>query len=130
MRGAAPPRRRRPAGLPPLTINRWFPLDNIAPLMKLALIVWLIDLLESTSIARALAMKNGYKLNVTQVGGLAGWSAGAEAAAGAFQAPHVLAQARKLLAGLEQAAGADPVSNPGRVRRRSWAWASPTCPAP
>jgi MFS superfamily sulfate permease-like transporter len=28
--------------------------------------VWIIDLLESTCIARELAMRNGYKLNVTQ----------------------------------------------------------------
>ena len=55
-----------PAGLPPLTINQWFPIYNISPLIKLAIIVWIIDLLESTCIARELAMRNGYKLNVTQ----------------------------------------------------------------
>jgi hypothetical protein len=43
--------------------------------MKLAIIVWIIDLLESTAIARALALKNGYKLNVTQVRG-AGFGCG------------------------------------------------------
>jgi sulfate transporter 4 len=67
---------RRRTGLPPLTINRWFPITNFPGLIKLAIIVWIIDLLESTSIARALAMKNGYKLNVTQVGGLAAWGRG------------------------------------------------------
>jgi MFS superfamily sulfate permease-like transporter len=55
-----------PAGLPPFTANQWFPIYNISPLIKLAIIVWIIDLLESTCIARELAMKNGYKLNVTQ----------------------------------------------------------------
>jgi MFS superfamily sulfate permease-like transporter len=55
-----------PSGLPPFTVNQWFPIYNISPLIKLAIIVWIIDLLESTCIARELAMKNGYKLNVTQ----------------------------------------------------------------
>lgn len=56
----------RATGLPPLTVNQWFPIYNISPLIKLAIIVWIIDLLESTCIARELAMRNGYKLNVTQ----------------------------------------------------------------
>jgi sulfate transporter 4 len=48
-----------PKGLPPLTVNKWAPIDDLGGLMPLALVVMLVDLLESTSIARALAAKNG-----------------------------------------------------------------------
>jgi sulfate transporter 4 len=48
-----------PKGLPPVTVGQWAPVDNVGQLMPLALVVMLVDLLESTSIARALAVKNG-----------------------------------------------------------------------
>jgi MFS superfamily sulfate permease-like transporter len=36
------------------------PIDNVGELFPLALVVMIVDLLESTSIARALAGKNGW----------------------------------------------------------------------
>jgi sulfate transporter 4 len=41
-------------------------MSDVGPMLKLGIIVMLVDLLESTSIARALAMKHGYRLNFTQ----------------------------------------------------------------
>lgn len=55
-----------PAGLPHPTINKWSPIEGVGPLMGLALVVMVVDLLESTSIARALARKNGYQLVYNQ----------------------------------------------------------------
>jgi sulfate transporter 4 len=55
-----------PAGMPPVTVGRWAPIDGVGALMALALVVMVVDLLESTSIARALARKNGYHLNYNQ----------------------------------------------------------------
>ncbi|MEW5297662.1 MAG: hypothetical protein WDW36_000857 [Sanguina aurantia] len=55
-----------PAGLPPITVSWWFPggqMDNFSQLFTTALVVMAVDLLESTSIARALAMKNRYELS-------------------------------------------------------------------
>jgi ABC-type transporter Mla MlaB component len=43
-------------------------MDDFSKLAPLALIVMVVDLLESTSIARALAAKGKYKLNANQVG--------------------------------------------------------------
>ncbi|KAJ9521803.1 hypothetical protein QJQ45_024684, partial [Haematococcus lacustris] len=51
------------AGLPPLSIHMWAPVEGVGPLLGLGVIVMLVDLLESTSIARALARKNGYELD-------------------------------------------------------------------
>ncbi|KAL6763066.1 proton/sulfate transporter [Haematococcus lacustris] len=52
-----------PKGLPPLSIHMWAPVEGVGPLLGLGVIVMLVDLLESTSIARALARKNGYELD-------------------------------------------------------------------
>jgi len=41
-----------PAGLPPLTIGKWAPIENLPSLFRLAVVVMVVDLLESTSIAR------------------------------------------------------------------------------
>lgn len=49
-----------PQGLPPVSIQDWVPIGNIGQLLPLAFIVLAVDMLESTSIARALARKNGY----------------------------------------------------------------------
>lgn len=43
------------AGLPPPTIHWWVPVKDVGPMLGLAAVVMLVDLLESTSIARALA---------------------------------------------------------------------------
>jgi sulfate transporter 4 len=52
-----------PQGLPPVSIQDWVPIGNIRQLLPLAFIVMAVDMLESTSIARALARKNGYGEN-------------------------------------------------------------------
>lgn len=49
-----------PQGMPPFTANLWAPISNLEKLLPLAFIVMAVDMLESTSIARALARKNGY----------------------------------------------------------------------
>lgn len=49
-----------PQGMPPFTANLWAPISRIDKLLPLAFIVMAVDMLESTSIARALARKNGY----------------------------------------------------------------------
>lgn len=49
-----------PQGLPPFTANLWAPIIHLDKLLPLAFIVAAVDMLESTSIARALARKNNY----------------------------------------------------------------------
>lgn len=49
-----------PHGMPPFTANQWAPISRIDKLLPLAFIVMAVDMLESTSIARALARKNNY----------------------------------------------------------------------
>jgi hypothetical protein len=39
--------------------RRWVPINSVGELFPLALVVMIVDLLESTSIARALAGRNG-----------------------------------------------------------------------
>ena len=52
-----------PQGLPPFTAGKWAPVTpDPGSLVGLAVVVTLVDLLESTSIARALARKHGYAL--------------------------------------------------------------------
>jgi sorbitol-specific phosphotransferase system component IIBC len=48
----------------------WMPMEDFSRLAPLALVVMLVDLLESTSIARALAAKGKYELNANQVGNI------------------------------------------------------------
>jgi sulfate transporter 4 len=50
-------------------VSWWLPMPDAAKLAPLALVVMVVDLLESTSIARALAAKCKYELNANQVGG-------------------------------------------------------------
>ena len=49
-------------GLPSPTVGWWGPMPDFVKLFPIAIVVMLVDLLESTSIARALAMKNKYEL--------------------------------------------------------------------
>lgn len=49
-------------GLPSPTISWWSPMNEFKDLLPIAIVVMLVDLLESTSIARALANKNKYEL--------------------------------------------------------------------
>ncbi|CAL5218904.1 g648 [Coccomyxa viridis] len=55
-----------PAGLPKETLSWWFPMPEFGRQIGLAIIVCMIDVLESISIAKALAYRNGYDLNATQ----------------------------------------------------------------
>jgi len=55
-----------PKGLPKPTVSWWTPMDNIGGLFSTAIVIMLVDLLESTSIARTLANRNGYELNANQ----------------------------------------------------------------
>ncbi|KAK9915884.1 hypothetical protein WJX75_005651 [Coccomyxa subellipsoidea] len=56
-----------PAGLPHETVTWWFPMPSkIGGLIALAIKVCAIDVLESISIAKALAYRNQYELNATQ----------------------------------------------------------------
>ncbi len=54
------------AGLPKPTVSWWAPMPDFTDLIPIALIVMVVDLLESTSIARALARKNNYELVANQ----------------------------------------------------------------
>ncbi|GFR50731.1 hypothetical protein Agub_g12988 [Astrephomene gubernaculifera] len=49
-------------GLPAPTVGWWSPMPDFLDLLPIAVVVMLVDLLESTSIARALANKNKYDL--------------------------------------------------------------------
>lgn len=55
-----------PKGLPHQTATWWFPMSNAGAKVGLALLVCAIDVLESISIAKALAYKNRYELAATQ----------------------------------------------------------------
>lgn len=44
-----------PAGMPPFTANKWLPIEDAPSLLRLAGLVMVVDLLESTSIARCVA---------------------------------------------------------------------------
>ena len=49
-------------GLPKETVSWWFPMPDFGRQIGLAVIVCMIDVLESISIAKALAYRNGYDL--------------------------------------------------------------------
>lgn len=51
-----------PQGLPPCTIGLWSPMPNFSELIPVAVVVMIVDLMESTSIARAVAAKNRYEI--------------------------------------------------------------------
>ncbi|KAL4452745.1 hypothetical protein ABPG75_008407, partial [Micractinium tetrahymenae] len=55
-----------PKGLPPVTVHYWFPLYEVGSIISLALLICLIDICESVSIAKSLAQKNHYRLDGTQ----------------------------------------------------------------
>jgi sulfate transporter 4 len=55
-----------PKGMPSVTVNWWFPLYDVGQQLLLAVVICLIDMCESMSIAKALAAKNKYRLNATQ----------------------------------------------------------------
>lgn len=48
-----------PTGFPKPTVDQWAPVNDVGPMLTLGVIVMLVDLLESTSITRALAHKQG-----------------------------------------------------------------------
>eukprot|EP00890_Picochlorum_soloecismus_P004167 jgi/Picsp_1/4751/NSC_02119-R1_sulfate transporter len=52
--------------LPAVTVGWWFPLYDVGRQMLLSVVICLIDMCESMSIAKALAQKNKYKLEATQ----------------------------------------------------------------
>ena len=49
-----------------MTVGWWFPLYDVGRQMLLSVVICLIDMCESMSIAKALAQKNKYKLEATQ----------------------------------------------------------------
>lgn len=51
-----------PKGLPGSTIGWWAPIPQIGKKLGYAVIICLIDVLESISIAKALALKNRYEI--------------------------------------------------------------------
>eukprot|EP01025_Chloroclados_australasicus_P012049 TRINITY_DN15496_c0_g2_i4.p1 TRINITY_DN15496_c0_g2~~TRINITY_DN15496_c0_g2_i4.p1 ORF type:complete len:456 (-),score=52.30 TRINITY_DN15496_c0_g2_i4:183-1526(-) len=55
-----------PKGLPPLSISVWFKIEDWYEMVKIALTVTLVGLMESISIAKSLAVKNKYELNANQ----------------------------------------------------------------
>ncbi|KAL3138605.1 hypothetical protein ABBQ32_006371 [Trebouxia sp. C0010 RCD-2024] len=55
-----------PKGLPGCTIGWWSPIPQVGKKLGYAIIICLIDVLESISIAKALALKNRYQINPTQ----------------------------------------------------------------
>ena len=55
-----------PKGLPHQTVTLWLPMEAAGKKAGLAVLVCLIDVLESISIAKSLAIKNRYPLNATQ----------------------------------------------------------------
>lgn len=55
-----------PSGMPQVTIGWWLPLQSAGQQVVLALLICVIDIVESISIAKMLAAKNKYQLNATQ----------------------------------------------------------------
>ncbi len=51
-----------PKGLPGSTLGWWSPIPQAGKKLGYAVIICLIDLLESISIAKALALKNRYEI--------------------------------------------------------------------
>ena len=51
-----------PKGLPGPTVSWWSPIPQVGKKFGYAIIICLIDLLESISIAKALALKNRYEI--------------------------------------------------------------------
>jgi sulfate transporter 4 len=55
-----------PKGLPAVTASWWFPLYDVGQQIVLAIVICLIDMTESISIAKGMAKKHRYRLNATQ----------------------------------------------------------------
>eukprot|EP01023_Acetabularia_acetabulum_P017954 TRINITY_DN19038_c0_g1_i2.p1 TRINITY_DN19038_c0_g1~~TRINITY_DN19038_c0_g1_i2.p1 ORF type:complete len:768 (-),score=144.29 TRINITY_DN19038_c0_g1_i2:2692-4830(-) len=55
-----------PKGLPPISIDLWFPIKEFDGLIKIAVLIMIVGLMESISIAKALALKNKYELDSNQ----------------------------------------------------------------
>jgi sulfate transporter 4 len=55
-----------PAGLPPITVTWWLPLYNTSQQLVLATIICILDIAESTTVARAMAQRHRYRLDFTQ----------------------------------------------------------------
>ncbi|KAI7844027.1 hypothetical protein COHA_002367 [Chlorella ohadii] len=53
-------------GLPPLTVGWWLPLRAPAAQLGLAALICLLDALEGMSMAKSLALKNGYEQDASQ----------------------------------------------------------------
>ena len=51
-----------PKGLPGATVHWWKNIPNVGKKFGYAIVICLIDLLESISIAKALALKNRYEI--------------------------------------------------------------------
>jgi MFS superfamily sulfate permease-like transporter len=54
------------AGLPPITVTDWFPMKKVSEQFSIALILCLVDFMESTSIAKAVARRHKYEIFVRQ----------------------------------------------------------------
>lgn len=54
------------AGLPPVTVTDWFPMKHTSTLLGTAFIVFIVDFMESTSIAKAMARAKNYEISVPQ----------------------------------------------------------------
>lgn len=63
---AAPMHRSNCAGLPSVTVNNWFPMDNFSKQLSTAFILFVVGFMESISISKALARKKGYDISVQQ----------------------------------------------------------------
>lgn len=55
-----------PAGLPAVTVSWWLPLYNVSDQLLLAGIICILDIAESTTVARRVAQQKRYKLDFTQ----------------------------------------------------------------
>jgi MFS superfamily sulfate permease-like transporter len=52
-----------PRGLPPVTVNLWFPIEDVGTLMPGVVTIVLVGLMESIAIAKQLAKRHQYKIN-------------------------------------------------------------------
>ena len=55
-----------PSGLGEVTVSWWFPLYNVSQQLLLAGIICILDIAESTTVARRVAQQKRYKINFTQ----------------------------------------------------------------
>eukprot|EP01025_Chloroclados_australasicus_P052553 TRINITY_DN612_c0_g2_i2.p2 TRINITY_DN612_c0_g2~~TRINITY_DN612_c0_g2_i2.p2 ORF type:complete len:667 (-),score=99.60 TRINITY_DN612_c0_g2_i2:54-2054(-) len=55
-----------PQGLPPVSVDLWFPIEQLEEMAKIGALIMIVGLMESISIAKALALKNKYYLDSNQ----------------------------------------------------------------